>query len=75
MAPTTKRRSYKKRKVSGTPKATKVIGGKRFKRKSCHTTKTAAKKAAEAIRKRGMTARVIGGCVYQGGRSKTAKKK
>jgi hypothetical protein len=74
MTRTTKKRSYK-RKVSGTPKATKTIGGKRFTRKSCHTTKTAAKKAAEAIRKRGMTARVIGGCVYQGGRSKTAKKK
>ena len=74
MARTTKKRSYRKRKVSGTPKATRVIGGKRFTRKSCHTTKTAAKKAAEAIRKRGMTARVIGGCVYQGGRSKVKKK-
>lgn len=69
----TKKRSYK-RKVSGTPKATKKIGGKTFKRKSCHTTKTAAKAAADSIRKRGYTARVMGGCVYQGPKSKTKKK-
>jgi len=71
MAKTTRKRSYKKRsKVGSTPKATRKIGGKTFKRKSCHTSKSAAQKAAKAIRGRGMTARVIGGCVYQGPKAK-----
>ena len=70
MARTTKKRSYKKSKVGMTPKSTRKIGGKTFKRKSCHTSKSAATKAAKAIRGRGYTARVMGGCVYQGPKSK-----
>lgn len=74
----TKKRSYSKNRrtsVSGTPKKSKMIGGNRFTRQSCHTTKTAAKKAAESIRKKGFTARVHGGCVYQGPKSKVKRKK
>lgn len=52
------------------PAATKKIGKSTFKRKSCHTTKSAAKKAAQAIRNKGYKARVVGGCVYQGPRAK-----
>lgn len=56
----------RKQSTSTGPAATRKFGKSTFKRKSCHTTKTAAKKAAEAIRKKGFKARVIGGCVYQG---------
>ena len=60
----------RKTKTSTSPAATRKFGKLTFKRKSCHTTKTAAKKAAESIRNRGYKARVVGGCVYQGPRSK-----
>lgn len=63
-----------RKKTTVGPPASKKIGGSTFKRKSCHTTKTAAKKAAESIRNRGFKARVIGGCVYQGPRAKKRKK-
>lgn len=52
------------------PAATRKVGKSTFKRKSCHTTKSAAKKAAQAIRKKGYKARVFGSCVYQGPKAK-----
>lgn len=67
------RKTQKKSNSKG-PATTRKIGGSTFKRKSCHTSKSAAKKAAEAIRGRGYKARVIGGCVYQGPRSKRKTK-
>lgn len=68
----------KKRKaksVAGTA-ATATIGGKRFTKKSCHTTKTAAKSAAEKVRATGKTARVVKSgsahCVFEGARRRRA---
>jgi len=71
MASTTARRKRKstsrKRKAAvGTIKQ----GGITYKKKSCHKTKTAAKKAAKAIRARGYTATVRGNCVFQGRKRK-----
>ncbi len=59
-----------KSKTSSGPAATRKIGKSTFTRKSCHTTKSAATKAAEAIRKRGYKARIVGSCVYQGPKAK-----
>lgn len=63
----------KKSKVSGAPKSTLTVGGKRYTKTSCHTTKTAAKVAAEKKRKEGYNARVSGNCVFT--RKKTKAKK
>ena len=66
----------RKKRVSGTPSATLVVAGKKFTKTSCHTTKTAAKAAADGIRKRGNNARVVKNgavtCVYKG--AKTSSK-
>lgn len=58
-------------------KATVKLSGKRFVRTSCARTKTAARATAEAIRKRGGTARVIKAatgeyCVFKGPKAKPA---
>lgn len=75
MATKTKR---KKRTTTGLKKRVK-IAGKTFTHKQCSTTKGEAKKAAEAQRKKGRTARVLKNgtqyCVYVGAMSKTRKKK
>lgn len=60
----------RKQSTSTGPAAKRAFGNSTFTRKSCHTTKTAAKKAADVIRKRGFKARVVGGCVYQGPKAK-----
>ena len=59
---------------------TKTIGGKRFTKSTCSSTKTGANSAAKRIRGKGKTARVVknptgGYCVYSGAKSKTKKKK
>lgn len=63
----------RKAKVSG---SSVTIGAKRFTKTSCHTTKTAAKSAAEKLRSAGKTARVVKSgsahCVYAGARRKRA---
>lgn len=50
-----------------------------YKKVSCHTTKTAAKKKADGMRKTGKTAQVRkqgkGYCVFSAGASKAKKKK
>ena len=47
---------------------------RKYRRKSCHSKKSAAKKAAGSMRKRGMTATVRktkgGYCVYSAGKRK-----
>ena len=60
--------------ASAAPAATISISGiGRFKKSTCHKTKTDAQKSAEAKRSRGAKARVIksgtGYCVYTRGRS------
>lgn len=73
MATTKKKPTRKRKRVSGTAAAVgKIkISGATFTKTSCHTTKTAAKKAADSIRAKGNKARVVksaGGvtCVYKG---------
>lgn len=66
--------AQKKKRKSAAPKARRKIGGKTFTKASCHTTKTAAKKAAKNLRAKGYTARVVSGCVYKGPKSKAKKK-
>lgn len=54
-------------------KSTKKLGGKVYKKKSCHTSKTAATKAAKTHRAKGKKARArvvkngSGYCVYTRG--------
>jgi len=53
---------------------------RKYKKVSCHRTKTAAKKKAESMRNRGMTASVrpsgkSGYCIYSAGKAKTKKRK
>ena len=43
---------------------------RKYKKVSCHTTKTAAKKKAGAMRKKGLTAMVSGKCVLSAGKRK-----
>jgi hypothetical protein len=64
----------RKKKATST-KSTRKFGGKTFKKSSCHTSKTAAKKKADSIRKKGGTARVVGKCVYKGPKAKKRKKR
>jgi len=51
--------------------ATKKFNGQVFRKRSCSTTKTGAKKTAEGLRKKGKKARVVkvakGYCVYTRG--------
>jgi hypothetical protein len=58
-------KTRKKSSVGRKPKTTYKIGGKRYKKKSCHTTKNAAKSAAKKLRKGGRykSVRVVGKCV------------
>lgn len=51
-------------------KSTRKIGGSTYNKKSCHTSKAAAKKSAESYRKKGLKARVIDKCVYVGPQAK-----
>jgi hypothetical protein len=64
-----------RKKKTSAPKMTRKIGGKTFKKVSCHGKKTDAKKKATALRQKGYTARVMDGCVYKGPKSKAKKKK
>ena len=63
----------RKSKVSGAPKSTMTVGGKRYTKTSCHTTKAAAKSAAEKKRKEGYNARVSGMCVFTRKATKSKK--
>lgn len=54
----------KKINTSSAPKSTMTVAGKRYTRNSCHTTKAAAKSAADKKRKEGFNARVSGLCVF-----------
>lgn len=49
---------------------------RKYKKVSCHTTVTAARKAAKTLQNKGMTASVrktkSGACVWSGGKRKTA---
>ncbi|NUO01004.1 MAG: hypothetical protein HUU01_10360 [Saprospiraceae bacterium] len=69
----------RRRKSSGTATKTKVLGGKRYTKVSCSSTKTAAKKSADRIRASGGTARVVKSgtahCVYKGPRAKSGRRK
>ena len=58
-------------KKSTPNKKTLKINGKTFKLHSCKGAKTTAKK----IRAAGYTARVIGGCVYKGAKSRVKRRK
>jgi hypothetical protein len=46
---------------------------RKYKKKSCHKTKTAAKSEAKKLRAKGMTAQVRGNCVFSAGRRKKKK--
>ena len=48
---------------------------RKYKKVSCHTTKTAAKKKAASMRKSGKTASVRGKCVYSAGAAKVGKRR
>lgn len=65
-----KRRKKSTRKSTSTLK----VGKKTYKKNSCHTTKTAAKKKAKGIRSNGGTARVVKQgsrhCVFKGPKAK-----
>lgn len=65
-----------KRKSAVKSLDTVSIGGKKFSKQSCHSTKGAAQKHAEKIRESGILARVIKNgskvCVYHGPRRKRA---
>jgi len=75
----TKTGAARKRRSSTTATKTKVLGGKRYTKVSCSKTKTAAKKAADGIRAKGGTARVVKSgsahCVYKGPRAKSGRRK
>lgn len=47
---------------------------RKYKKVSCHKTKTAAKAAAKKMRSAGKTASVRGTCVYSAGKSKVKRK-
>ncbi|MCB0707431.1 MAG: hypothetical protein KDC34_19075 [Saprospiraceae bacterium] len=64
-----------RKKGSKSSSKTKKIGGITFSKVSCHKKKTDASKAAKNLRAKGYTARVIGGCVFKGRKSKTKKRK
>lgn len=71
----------KRRRIAGTSTssspsvgaATLMLGGKRYKKASCHKTKTDAKNAAKSKRNAGALARVVksgvGYCVFSRGRA------
>ena len=46
---------------------------RKYKKASCHTTKSAAKKKANAMRRKGLTAQVRGKCVYSAGKRKKVR--
>ena len=46
---------------------------RKYRKKSCHQTKSAATRAAKALRNKGMTAQVRGKCVYSAGKRRTVK--
>lgn len=52
---------------------------RKYKKVSCHTTVTAARKAAKTLQNKGMTASVrktkSGACVWSAGKSKTSSSK
>lgn len=54
-------------------KNTRKIGGKTFRKTSCHTSKSAATKKAKTLRNEGYTARVMGKCVYKGPKRKKSR--
>lgn len=43
---------------------------RKYKKVSCHTSKTAAKNKAKALRSKGQTAQARGKCVYSAGKRK-----
>ena len=46
---------------------------RKYRKKSCHKTKAAAKKAAKSLRNKGQTAQVRGKCVYSAGKRRKVK--
>ena len=46
---------------------------RRYKKASCHTTITAARKKAKTMRNKGLTAQVRGKCVYSAGKRKKVR--
>lgn len=54
----------RKTKASSAPKSVITVGGKRYKKVSCHPTAAAAKSAAKKKRTNGYNARVKGKCVF-----------
>ena len=46
---------------------------RKYRKKSCHQTKAAAKKAAKRMRNAGNTAQVRGKCVYSAGKRRKVK--
>lgn len=46
---------------------------RKYRKVSCHTTKTAAKAKAKSLRAGGKTAKVVGKCVFSAGARKGAK--
>ena len=66
----TKKATRRKKRKSSVAGNSTTIGGIRFTKSSCHTTKSAANSKAKDIRDTGYTARVVGKCVYKGRKRK-----
>lgn len=66
-----RKKSTRRKSSAGKSKNSIKIGGKTFVKVACRGAKTEAKK----LREKGYTARVIGGCVYKGPKSKTKRKR
>jgi hypothetical protein len=66
----------KRKKASVKGEDSTTIGGKKFTKTSCHSTKTEAKKKADKVRASGLTARVVKDgkktCVLTGPKRKRA---
>lgn len=57
------------------PAVSRKVGKRTYRKVSCHTTVTTARKRKESIRKSGYSAMVVGKCVYKGPKLKSAPKK
>jgi len=65
-----------KGKISA-PAVSRKVGKRTYKKVSCHTTITTARKRKESLRNSGYSAMVVGKCVYKGPKLKVkpAKRK
>lgn len=59
-----------KGKISA-PAVSRKVGKRTYRKVSCHTTVTTARKRKESIRNSGFSAMVVGKCVYKGPKLKT----